>query len=511
MLHDLYDHLLPRTPEEQRDLESERARLTYKLRHVIRGWRIRDVPAAEEGSSADAVRAFVGAFRAEIDSHWRTTDTANLEADREQQAEEEDEEEEIMAGSVPTRTKAKHIEETLRAVLRYDKTSDDSITGTLALADALQDEIVVAMRATLEQQDARFSCGHELEMLMAQCKLCIGVLDGFTGSVWRPLSRLRSRSQRAVAGMAAEAVRARHTDGKVVMQVVHKEDRRKLLDLVLLGRRHFPFLLLTMFFSVLSGSIRTMHRWQNAEVMNFFIEGGGAANMAGFRELLTGVLMTRLIDIALSRMSKHLDKHGTLRMRVTMYRNIYAKMMAQDMSYFEEKFKQKDQARVMIFTYCNKTMSRVERTLWRVQDLASIISSLAVLLRKDRRLLGIMMVIFPFRTSFVELMGSVRIRLKRRQDDTECATALPFAAFPVLIVASLTKPLCCRRNFDFAELMGMLDTRASFAATRFTGREKVNKEKFRVVMSRWEKNELKMRSIGQIMNPVIDRFPTTLN
>jgi hypothetical protein len=29
----------------------------------------------------------------------------------------------------------------------------------------------------------------------------------------------------------------------------------------------------------------------------------------------------------------------------------------------------------------------------------------------------------------------------------------------------------------------------------------VQQEKFRVVMSRWEKNQLKMRAIGQIMNP----------
>jgi hypothetical protein len=30
--------------------------------------------------------------------------------------------------------------------------------------------------------------------------------------------------------------------------------------------RHFPFLIAMMGFSILSGSIQTMHRWQNAEV-----------------------------------------------------------------------------------------------------------------------------------------------------------------------------------------------------------------------------------------------------
>ena len=34
ILHDMYDQLTPRTPEEQQDIERERARLTFKLRHV---------------------------------------------------------------------------------------------------------------------------------------------------------------------------------------------------------------------------------------------------------------------------------------------------------------------------------------------------------------------------------------------------------------------------------------------------------------------------------------------
>eukprot|EP01052_Picozoa_sp_SAG31_P023203 SAG31_NODE_1897_length_6964_cov_2.677349_4_plen_815_part_00 len=354
------------------------------------------------------------------------------------------------------------------------------VAGALVLADALQAEIAIAVQETLAQRDARYSDGQELEKLMAQSRFCHEVLLGFCGSIWRPLSRLASAEQRALVRTAAVAVRSRYRAGKIGMRLVHRADRRKLLQLVLLGRRHFHFLVLMMGFSVLSGSIQTMYRWQNAEVMNFFTERGG--NMQGFKELLTGVLMTRLIGIALSKMSNHLEKHGTLRMRVTMYRTIYAKMMAQDMSYFEEKFKQKDQARVMIFTYCNKTMQRVERTLWRVRDLSSIISSAAVLTRKNRRLLALMLIVFPFRTAFVEVMGSIRIRLRRRQDDTE--------------------------NFDFAELMGTLDTRASFAATRFTGRERAQQEKFRVVMSRWEKNQLKMRAIQHLMNPITQLFTT---
>ena len=57
LLHDLYDHLTPRTPEEQRDLDRERERLSYRLRHVILGWRVCAAPTAEaatvgSGSSA---------------------------------------------------------------------------------------------------------------------------------------------------------------------------------------------------------------------------------------------------------------------------------------------------------------------------------------------------------------------------------------------------------------------------------------------------------------------------
>jgi hypothetical protein len=62
---------------------------------------------------------------------------------------------------------------------------------------------------------------------ISQCRFCLTALKGFRGSVWRPLSRLRSAERRAVARRAVAAVRARYADGRRVMRVVHREDRRK--------------------------------------------------------------------------------------------------------------------------------------------------------------------------------------------------------------------------------------------------------------------------------------------
>jgi hypothetical protein len=75
----------------------------------------------------------------------------------------------------------------------------------------------------------------------------------------------------------------------------------------------------------MSGSIQTMFRWQNAEVINFFTDrseagvlGGGTVSMDGFSGLLQGVLLTRLLGISLTKMSNHLDKHGPLKMSVAL-------------------------------------------------------------------------------------------------------------------------------------------------------------------------------------------------
>ena len=70
LLHDIFDYLTPPTPAEKLDRDREQRRLLYKLRHAIGGWKIRQVPEGEVGTSADAVRKFVGAFRADFEAHW---------------------------------------------------------------------------------------------------------------------------------------------------------------------------------------------------------------------------------------------------------------------------------------------------------------------------------------------------------------------------------------------------------------------------------------------------------
>ena len=110
-----------------------------------------------------------------------------------------------------------------------------------------------------------------------------------------------------------------------------------MFQLLALGKRHFPFIIMHIFFNIVSGTVQTMFRWQNAEVINFFTKrselgvlGGGAVSMDGFTDILYGVLLTRLLGICLTKTSNHLDKHGQLKMSVALKKAIYAKMMAQD-------------------------------------------------------------------------------------------------------------------------------------------------------------------------------------
>lgn len=90
--------------------------------------------------------------------------------------------------------------------------------------------------------------------------------------------------------------------------------------------------------------------------------------------------------------------------------------------------------------------------------------------------------ILPFRLVFGEVMNSLSVSLRQKLADTE--------------------------HFDMTELMGTLDSRSSFAATRLTGREKVQQEKFAVVMGRWQRNQLKMRSVSQLTRPIINMMRT---
>jgi hypothetical protein len=62
------------------------------------------------------------------------------------------------------------------------------------------------------------------------------------------------------------------------------------------------------------------------------------------------------------------------------------------MSHFEQKFKRKDQARVMINVYLSqKIMMRVDRVLWNIRDLSRIVTAFAMLRKKNARLLLIML------------------------------------------------------------------------------------------------------------------------
>ena len=87
------------------------------------------------------------------------------------------------------------------------------------------------------------------------------------------------------------AVRARYREASQARRKIARDDRWKIVQLLLLGKTHFPFIIMQMLFNVVSGSIQTMHRWQSAEVINFFTDrqaGAGAVSLDGFGNLLQG-------------------------------------------------------------------------------------------------------------------------------------------------------------------------------------------------------------------------------
>ena len=99
-----------------------------------------------------------------------------------------------------------------------------------------------------------------------------------------------------------------------------------------------------------------------------------------------GIIMTRMLGIAITKTSNHLEKHGLLKMSVAVKRAVYGKMMEQDMTCFEEKFKRKDQARVMLNYYlAQKVMSRVSRVVQRVRDISRISSAFFMLRQRSPR------------------------------------------------------------------------------------------------------------------------------
>lgn len=121
LLHDLVDYLTPRTAAEQLDLDREQRRLLFKLRHAIGGWEIRGLPDTDTSPAAGAVRQFCGAFRADFPANWQGEGRGRR----------------AKTGVQEQRVKSKHLEECLRDVLAFDKTSDDAVAGALVLADAL--------------------------------------------------------------------------------------------------------------------------------------------------------------------------------------------------------------------------------------------------------------------------------------------------------------------------------------------------------------------------------------
>ena len=143
----------------------------------------------------------------------------------------------------------------------------------------------------MKQIDPKYSDGGELGQALQRCRFCEEILAGYRGSLWRPLSRLPSSERRRTVSLAMKAVRARYREASKARRKIARDDRWKIVQLLLLGKAHFPFIIAQMFFNIVSGSIQTMHRWQSAEVINFFTErqvGSASINLDGFGNLLQG-------------------------------------------------------------------------------------------------------------------------------------------------------------------------------------------------------------------------------
>ena len=226
VLHDIYDYLTPLTPAQQLDLDRSQRRLLYKLRHAIGGWKIHTIDPSETGRSADAIRKFLEAFREDFAANWEGDGRVRIEK----------------SGLQNKRVKSKHIEESLKEVLGFDRRSDDVVAGALVLADALQEEARVVYEKTVEQRDMKYADGQQLHETLARCKWCISILAGFRGSYSRPRSRIR-RDRRATMGLAIAAVRARYNEASQVRRKMAAEDRWKMFKLIMLGKRHMPFII----------------------------------------------------------------------------------------------------------------------------------------------------------------------------------------------------------------------------------------------------------------------------
>lgn len=101
-----------------------------------------------------------------------------------------------------------------------------------------------------------------------------------------------------------------------------------------------------------------------------------------------------------------------------------------------------------------------------------------MLWRTSPRFLVINLSFLPIRVVYGEFMNWLSVKNSQRLMDTQ--------------------------NYDVTALLGTLDSRASFAATRLTGMEKLQQEKFDVVMSLYERLLMKSRTIQNFNMPIVN-------
>jgi ABC-type multidrug transport system fused ATPase/permease subunit len=314
--------------------------------------------------------------------------------------------------------KADYIEECLNKVTNYDTASRLVVQGYLVWANVLDCEIEEAHEETASGRNVKFQDGSVLEKLVMQGKLCRSVLASFLSPVsafWNKLwgRRLITDAEQAAVQVAYRLLGAKLQGVQQLVRSIQWKDNRHLLNLLLLAKENLPFIGASVFTSVMSGAIAsTLNITMQADLVNFFTgdavgrSGRGSSSsvvalapparqFTDFVRLLQDILLLQFLQLAADRVHAQMNENGSEGLCNTLYKRVYEKLLAQDMSFFEVKFKKKAQAQRMLMRGTRGLRNLINRYIQVVQRVSSITAVVLRLYTMNSRLLAIMVSGFP--------------------------------------------------------------------------------------------------------------------
>lgn len=372
------------------------------------------------------------------------------------------------------------VNDSVKACYRFEKNSARTVAGVIALTHILLHELAEATEKTDGALEERYLDGEELERVQKAAVKCCEFAKGMTA--WYALpSRRCTKVGREPIVAALLALRVRLAAARPVLSRVGSRDRRKLLALLWMGRSQAPFLLIAFAFQVVSAAIGTMESMQFSTLTKFF--ASAEADVNGLQSLIVGLVMSRVLNVVVQRVNDKLTDFGTRAFQHSMSRAVYAKLVAQDMSYFETKFTKPRQAQAVLSSQTFQFMQIITMLLRRTGNLSGILTTVLLLYDQNPSLLGVMAVTTPLTILVTETLEHLTNRWRQAQRETE--------------------------QYEWTELLAPLESRTAFAAMRYTNREKSFTKKFNLSVSRIEKNQRKIRGISQSLNPVIQMLEQT--